>query len=79
MSNKPTDMTARITEVDVPVYLPNGTITGKARIIEGEGEDAVLIELEAMSPMMASLMKNQLIGISLVTRERSSFYIEVFD
>jgi hypothetical protein len=74
-----TDIPITVTEVDVPVYLSNGTITGKARIIEGEGEDAVLIELEAKNPEMVSLMKAQLVGISLVSRERSPFYIEVTD
>ncbi|QED11603.1 hypothetical protein PP914_gp113 [Arthrobacter phage Qui] len=79
MSNDPIDIPVRVTDVDVPVYLPGGTIAGKARIVEGEGEDAILIELEATNPVVVSMLKNSLVGISLVPTNRSPFYIEVVD
>lgn len=73
------DISVHVTEVDVPVYLPGGTTAGKARIVEGEGEDTILIELEATNPAVAQLVKARLVGISLVHADRSPFYIEVVD
>jgi hypothetical protein len=58
----------RITDVDVPLYLPSGYICGKARVVEGDDEDAVLIEVESSNPMVASLFKSEIIGLSLVYR-----------
>lgn len=79
MQNDLTDISVQVTEVDVPVYLPGGTTAGKARIVEGAGEDTVLIELEATNPAVASMLKARLVGISLVPTNRSPFYIEVVD
>ena len=64
-----------ITKVDVPVYLPDGTIGGKARIIEGEGEDAVLIELETTNPIIALLFKTELIGMSIFYHPSNPFQV----
>jgi hypothetical protein len=60
------DALRQITEVDVPLYLPNGAIGGKARVLEGDDEDAILIEVESSNPMVAELFKARIIGISLV-------------
>jgi len=54
----------KITEVDLPLSLPEGRVVGKARVIEGEGEDAVLIEMESSNPIVASLIKEGLVGVS---------------
>lgn len=59
----------QITNIDVPLYLPNGSIGGKARVVEGDDEDAILIEIESSNPMVAQLFKGDIIGISLVQRE----------
>lgn len=56
---------SQVTEVDLPVSLPDGQVIGKARVIEGEGEDAVLIELESKDPIVAAFIKNQLVGLSI--------------
>lgn len=69
MQDDPLDLAVHITEVDIPVTLPDGAIVGKARIVEGDGEDAVLIELEAKNPAVASMMKTHIIGLSM-------FYLE---
>ena len=55
----------KITEVDVPVSLPDGRVVGKARVVEGDGEDAVLIELESKDPIVAAFIKEQLVGIAI--------------
>lgn len=60
-----------VTKVDVPLYLPDGAIVGKARIIGSEGKDAVLIELETTDPIVASLFKSELIGMSIFHRPSS--------
>lgn len=59
----------QITNLDVPLYLPNGAIGGKARVVEGDDEDAILIEIESSNPMVAQLFKGDIVGISLVQRE----------
>jgi hypothetical protein len=69
VQNDPIDVSVRVTEVDIPVTLPDGAVVGKARIVEGDGEDAVLIELEAKNPAVASMLKTHLIGLSM-------FYVE---
>jgi hypothetical protein len=61
----------KITNVDVPFFLPDGTIVGKARVVEGDDEDAVLIEVETTNPIVANLFKADIIGLSLVYREAS--------
>lgn len=65
-----------LTKVDVPLYLPNGTIGGKARIIEGDDEDAILIEVESSNPMITELFKGEIIGVSLVHRPPNDAFIK---
>lgn len=69
------DALRSITNVDVPLYLPDGTIGGKARVVEGDDEDAVLIEVESSNPMVAQLFKREIIGISLVHRSPQNTHI----
>lgn len=66
-----------ITHVDVPLYLPDGSIGGKARVVEGDGDDAVLIEVESSNPMVARLFKGEIIGISIVHKSPNSAFIEL--
>jgi hypothetical protein len=60
------------TEVEVPLYLPDGTIGGKARIVKGE--DKALIELEMTNPIVASLFKTELVGMSIFHRPSSPLF-----
>jgi hypothetical protein len=56
----------RVTDVDVPVRLPNGVVCGKARVIEGDDMDvSILIEVESSHPAVAPLLKSGIFSISL--------------
>jgi len=62
----------QVTNVDVPVRLPDGTVCGKARVIEGRTDDAtILVELEWDNPLVTKFFKSGLYEISLATDERS--------
>lgn len=59
----------KVTEVDVPLTLEDGTVVGKARVVEGDdNETTVLIELEATNPIVAGLFKSELVGMSISQR-----------
>lgn len=62
----------QVTNVDVPVRLPDGTVGGKARVIQGDGDEvSVLVEIESSNPIVASLFKqDKLFAVSLVTEEQ---------
>ena len=57
----------QVTDVDIPVRLPNGVVCGKARCVEGNDDDtSVLIELESSHPAVADLLKARIFEVSLV-------------
>lgn len=57
----------RMTQVHIPVTLPDGTVVGKACIVEGEDPDtSVLVELENIDPTVVDLLKNALVGLSII-------------
>jgi hypothetical protein len=56
----------KVTDVDIPVRLPNGVVCGKARVVEGDDDEAsVLIELESSHPAVASMLKTRILSVSL--------------
>ena len=62
--------TFKVTDVDIPVRLPNGVVCGKARVIEGDDNEAsVLIEVESSHPAVADLLKTRILEVSLVEAE----------
>ena len=59
----------QVTNVDIPVYSQNGSVIGKARVVEGDSDEtSVLVELETNNPIVALLFKNSLIGLSVVSK-----------
>jgi hypothetical protein len=56
----------QVTNVDVPVRMPDGTVCGKARVVEGDSDEvSILVEIESNHPLIASLFKSQMCAISL--------------
>lgn len=73
----------QVRDVEIPVRLPDGSVGGKARVIEGDDEDvSVLVEIESLTPNGASFFKNaRLFEVSLVTEEQmvQDTYIRTVD
>lgn len=53
-----------ISEHPIPVYLPDRTVVGKATVVEGHTDAAVVIEVELIPSIVPSLISNMLVGLS---------------